>query len=59
MFFILDEYDIANYVDDSTPYVSGRNIEEVIASLEEVSSFSENGSEIINFRVMPVSVMFY
>ena len=37
MFFILDEYDIANYADDSTPYVSGRNIEEVIASLEEVS----------------------
>ena len=37
MFFIFDEYDIANYADDSTPYVSGRNIEEVIASLEEVS----------------------
>ena len=37
MFFILDEYDIVNYADDSTPYVSGRNIEEVIASLEEVS----------------------
>ena len=37
MFFFLDEYDIANYADDSTPYVSGRNIEEAIASLEEVS----------------------
>ena len=33
----MDEYDVANYADDSTPYVSGRNIEEVIASLEEVS----------------------
>ena len=38
MFFILDEFDIANYADDSTPYVSGRNIEEVITSLEEVSA---------------------
>ena len=39
MFFILDNYDIANYADDSTPYVSGRNIEEVIALLEEVSNY--------------------
>ena len=38
MFFILDNY-IANYADDSTPYVSGRNIEEVIALLEEVSNY--------------------
>ena len=37
MFFILDEYDIANYANDSTSYVSDRNTEEVIASLEEVS----------------------
>ena len=39
MFFILDNYDIANYADDSTPYVSGRNTEEVIALLEEVSNY--------------------
>ena len=39
MFFILDNYDIANYADDSTPYASGRNTEEMIALLEEVSNY--------------------
>ena len=33
----MSQYDIANYADDNTPYVSDRNIEEVVASLEEVS----------------------
>ena len=37
LFFILNQYDIANYADDNTPYVSGSNIEEVAASLENVS----------------------
>ena len=37
LFITMSQYDIANYADDNTPYVSGRNIEEVIASLEEVS----------------------
>ena len=37
LFIATSHYDIANYVDDNTPYVSGRNIEEVVASLEEVS----------------------
>ena len=32
----MSHYDIANNADDNTPYVSGRNIEEVNASLEEV-----------------------
>ena len=30
-------YDIVNYADDNTPCIYGRNIEEVVASLEEVS----------------------
>ena len=34
---IMSRYEIANYVDDNTPYVSDRNIKEVVASLEEVS----------------------
>ena len=37
LFITTSRYDIANYADDNTPYVSGRNIEEVGASLEEVS----------------------
>ena len=33
----MSQYDVANYADDNTPYVSGRNIEEVVVSLEYVS----------------------
>ena len=39
LFIMTSRYDIANYADDNTPYVSGRNIKEVVASLEEVSEF--------------------
>ena len=37
LFITASHYDIANYADDNTPYVSGKNIEEVVASLEDVS----------------------
>ena len=37
LFITMSQYDIANYADNHTPFVSGRNIEEVVASLEEVS----------------------
>ena len=37
LFIAMSQYDIANYADDNTPYVPGRNIKEVVASLEEVS----------------------
>ena len=37
LFITTSHYNIANYADDNRPYVSGRNIEEVVASLEEVS----------------------
>ena len=46
----MSQYDIANYADDNTPYISGRNIEEVVAALEEVS-------EVISSRVMRVNVI--
>ena len=44
---IIDQHDIANYVDDNTPYASGKNIDEVVKSLEKVSRlifkwFSDN-----------------
>ena len=38
-----DSEDIANYADDNTPYVSGKNIDEVVKFLEEFSKwFSDN-----------------
>ena len=39
LFITASNYDIANYADDNAPYVSGKNIEEVVASLEDVSEF--------------------
>ena len=37
LFITTSHYDIANYADDNAPHVFGRNIDEVVASLEEVS----------------------
>ena len=37
LFITTSCYDTANYADANTPHVSGRNIKEVVASLEEVS----------------------
>ena len=37
LFITINHYVIANYADDNKPYVSGRNIKRVVASLEEVS----------------------
>ena len=37
LFITMNHYVIANYADDNKPYVSGRNIKRVVASLEEVS----------------------
>ena len=47
LFFIIEDCDIANYADDNTPYLSGKNVEEVLNGLENVSSnlfqwFTEN-----------------
>ena len=47
LFFLIEDCDIANYADDSTPYLSGKNVEEVLNGLEKVSSnlfqwFAEN-----------------
>ena len=37
LFFIIEDTDIASYVDDSTPYIIANNINGVIKSLEEAS----------------------
>ena len=47
LFFIIKDCDIANYADDNTPYLSRKNVEEVLNGLENVSSnlfqwFAEN-----------------
>ena len=34
MFLIHSDIDIANFADDNTPYVSAKNLEDVIESLE-------------------------
>lgn len=38
LFFIMECYVIPNYRDDNKPYLSWRNVEEVLGSLENVSS---------------------
>ena len=47
LFFIDDNIDIASYADDNTPYISAKNIDEVILSLEKATDtlfkwFSDN-----------------
>ena len=37
LFFIVNSMEIANYVDDNTPYVTANDMDSLIASLEEVS----------------------
>ena len=59
LFITTSRFDIANYGDDNTPYVSGRNIEEVVASLEEVSEVVFQWFGDISSRVMQVNVIFY
>ena len=38
LFFIIEGCGIANYGDDNTPYLSGKNVEKVLNGLESVSS---------------------
>ena len=36
LFFIIGKFDVANFVDDNTPYATGYNISSVFKLLEEV-----------------------
>ena len=38
MFYFLEDFDIANYADDSTPYNADKNVEFVVNNLEHSSS---------------------
>ena len=37
MFYFLEDFELANYADDSTPYCAGRNAEFVVNNLEQSS----------------------
>ena len=37
LFFIIDKFDIANFADNNTPYVTGHNISSVVKLLEEAA----------------------
>ena len=38
MFYFLEDFDIANYADDSTPYCAGKSAEFVVSNLEQSSA---------------------
>ena len=38
MFYFLEDFDIANYADDSTPYCACKSVEFVVNNLEQSSS---------------------
>ena len=38
MFYFIEDYDIANYADESTPYNADKNVESVVNNLEHSSS---------------------
>ena len=50
---------IASYADGNTPYVSGKNIDEVVRFLEESSRVIFKGLVTIIFKQMPANVMCY
>ena len=37
LFFVVKDLDVASYADDSAPFIAENNIDNVIASLEQVS----------------------
>lgn len=59
MFFILNDVDIASYVDDNTPYVIANDINGVIAFLEKASrALFLNGLKKICLKVIPENVIY-
>ena len=46
----MDQHDIANYADENTPYVSGKNIDEVVESIEQRSRLILNSLVTISFK---------
>ena len=55
----MNHEDIANYADDNTPYVSGKNIDEVVKFLEKSLRVIFNGLVTISLKQMPANVTCY
>ena len=59
LFFVINHENIANYADDNTPYVSGKNIDEVVKFLEKSLRVIFNGLVTISLKQMPANVTCY
>ena len=57
LFVIMDQHDIVNYADDNTSDVSGKNIDEVLKSLEEAHVLFLNGLVIISSKEIQANAM--
>ena len=59
LFVIMYQHDIDNYADDNTPYVSGKNIDEVVKLLEKASRLILNGLMAISSKEIQAKVRCY
>ena len=59
LFFVMNHEDIANYADDNTPYVSGKNIDEVVKFLEKSSRVIFHGLVTTSLKQTPANVTCY
>ena len=59
LFVIMYQHDIANYADDNTPYVSGKNIDEVVKLLEKASRLILTGLVAISSKEIQAKVRCY
>ena len=52
MLYFLEDFDLANYADDSTPYCVGKSAESVVNNLEQSSTIL---FECLNINYMKVN----
>ena len=57
MFYFLQDYDIAIYADDSTPYNADKNVESVVNNLQHSSQFFLNGLTTTIWKWIQVKVI--
>ena len=58
LFLIINDVDLASYVDDNTPYVTADSVDEVIDSLGQAANVLLNGLKVIFFKKMMKSVVY-
>ena len=59
LFFIIENCDIANYADDKTSYLSRKNVEEVLNSLDMCHQICFNGLLKKNWKKMQANVIYW